>query len=182
MMKGAVILGGSGPEGALIDPGAEEGDLLASQGIRLLRHGGEILEGVRGGEEEEAFGGFTGDESGTPVAALEGEGSGIEAQAVLGPIGAVALDAGCLQDRLDIPAELDGLGEGGGDFGQIHGGVDFPAGEGDRKRGRTNENGGEHGRTLRQIERSRKCGSGVLNFSSNGGFARLNENGIIWHS
>ena len=97
---------GVGPPGALVDPGADELDLGLGQRGGLAGH---PLVG-RGEEEdldEGALGSLPREDGLAGDASLHGQSLRVEAELALGLFRAVAFQAGRLEDRLDVPDEVD---------------------------------------------------------------------------
>jgi len=96
--------------GSLIDPRADETNLLLGQGITLAlgRHG-FVFDEAGDGVDEGAFLAVTRLHVGTILAALESGREGIEAELAFLLLGTVALEAALLEDRLDILVEGQAL-------------------------------------------------------------------------
>ena len=102
-----------GPGGAFGDPGAEGVDLCGCERGAAAGHG--LFVGAGEGDAAEEFAGvwLAGGDDGGVGAGGEGVGFGVEAEVGFLDVGAVALEAGALQEGEDLFGEVDG-GVGGG--------------------------------------------------------------------
>ena len=103
---------------ALVDPGAERGDLVFGEGGEILAHvdGRHFhIEHEIGGEVDDgALGAFAGDDGGFAAIAAFDEGfAGGDRVAAFGAVAAMALEAGGFDDLFDMLVEGD-PGFGGG--------------------------------------------------------------------
>ena len=93
------------PDCALVDPCADETDLLGAQRLSLRRHGVVFLQ-CRDAPHERAERTLAGGDDAAIVAAIHGAGPGGQRQAALVLLKPVAFVAGLLEQRLDVPHEI----------------------------------------------------------------------------
>ena len=95
-----------GPGCALVDPGAEEADLLCGQALTFFRH---HLFGIDAGDKlnEQALGALAGEDGGTELTAFQGDGFGIESKFGFLFAGTVAAVATVGEDRLNLFNEVN---------------------------------------------------------------------------
>ncbi len=94
------------PRCPLINPRAEQADLLRRQPFAFLGHEAVRIE-ARDQFNHAAFCAFARDNGWTGFAALEQRGAVLNAELALGSSAAVAFDATRLKDRLDLPGKID---------------------------------------------------------------------------
>ena len=96
------------PRRALVDPAANQANLLAAQGrcFAFRRHL-RVLDQAGDNVDERAVGAVAGQDRHAEFAALERRLAAGQPEVALGPFVAVALEAGTLQQRLDVGGEID---------------------------------------------------------------------------
>src|ERR1051326_187187 len=113
--------GSLGPVRALVNPGAEQTDLFTGERVALLGHAGQVLFASGHGLDEEALRAVARHEEGSGVAAFEGSGFLIEAEAGLLFFRAVTFVTSVGQDRLDVFGEINFADGGCRRFARVSG-------------------------------------------------------------
>ena len=116
---------------ALVDPGADEADLVVGQFLEaefVFRRGHEIIfvAEMSDVEDHHALGAFAGFDDFAVLAAFQGAFETVEAQLGFGLLFAVAFDAGGIKDGFDVGGVGDaGFGGGSGKFAGVHIGGEY---------------------------------------------------------
>jgi hypothetical protein len=139
VLAGVERIGIVGPVGSLVDPGAKNADLLGGEAFALGRHEGAIASADE--VDEGAVGAFAGDDGSPGVAAAEGVGLAVEAEAGALLLGAVAGKASLLEDRPHVAVKV----HPGGGFRTVGMGQ-AQQGDGEQEGGPGEIQAGEHGR------------------------------------